>query len=358
MSTSPAAPWNSYGPTAARTHGRPGREVRPRSLTLDAHAHIVVPGAAAIAKPHLPASSDHLTAYSSPETKAVAALQSKDRAVNLVDQALRLREMDAMGIDMQRESPAPNQCYFNLAADIGARAIAAVNDGIAEWVAKEPRRFAGLGTVPLQDGGAAVEELERCMSRLGLRGVEILTNVAGREISDPSLEPFWAKAAELGALVMIHPSGFTEARRLSRYYFNNVIGNPFDTTLALHYLIFDGVLERNPGLKVLASHGGGYLGGYSGRIDHAWGARSDSRGELPRPPTSYFKQIWVDTIVFTSHQLRHLVEVFGADHVLIGTDYPFDMAEMDPIGHVVQAGLDAEVVAAVCGGNAQRLLGV
>ena len=358
MSENPQAPWNKYGQTAARTHGRPGRETRPASLTLDAHAHIVSADAAAFAKPHLAALSDHLTAFASADTKAVAALQSRDRAFNLVDQPLRLQEMDTMGLDKQLVSPAPNQCYFTLPPDSGAKAIAKVNDGIAEWVSRKPDRFVGLGTVPLQDGAAAVEALEHCMGPLGLKGVEILTNVAGREISDASLEPFWARAEALGALVMIHPSGFTEARRLSRFYFNNVIGNPFDTTLALHYLIFDGVLERYPRLKIMASHGGGFLGAYSGRIDHAWGARSDSNAGLPRPPSSYLRQMHVDTIVFTPHQLRALVEVFGADHVMLGTDYPFDMAEMDPIAHVVDAGLDDAAVAAICGGNATRLLGL
>ncbi len=358
MSDTRQHPWNSYGLTAAREHGKPGREVRPKSLTLDCHAHIVVPAAAAYAKPHLAANADHLTSFASPETKEVAALQSRDRAVNLTDLPLRLREMEMMGLDKQLVSPAPNQCYFTLLPEHGAKAITLVNDGMAEWVARAPDRFVGLGTVPLQDGAAAVAELERCVGKLGLKGVEILTNVNGAEISDPSLEVFWAKAEALGALVMIHPSGFTEARRLSRYYFNNVIGNPFDTTLALHHLIFDGVLERYPALKIMASHGAGYLGGYAGRIDHAWGARSDSHGNLPKPPTTYLKKIYVDTIVFTHHQLRHLVEVFGADHVMIGTDYPFDMAEMDPIGHVMSAGLDARTAEALCGGNAARLLGL
>jgi aminocarboxymuconate-semialdehyde decarboxylase len=146
---------------------------------------------------------------------------------------------------------------------------------------------------------------------------------------------------------------------LSRFYFNNVIGNPLDTTIALHYLIFDGVLERHPDLKILAVHGGGYLPAYSGRIDHAWGARSDARGALPHPPTDYLKKIYVDTVVFTPHQLAELVRLFGLDHVVMGTDYPFDMAELDPIGHLASVeALDASAVAAIAGGNARRLLGL
>ena len=138
-----------------------------------------------------------------------------------------------------------------------------------------------------------------------------------------------------------------------------MIGNPLDTTVALHYLIFDGVLERHPNLKILAVHGGGYLGGYSGRIDHAWGARTDVANKLPKPPTEYLKKIYFDTVVFTPHQLEYLVKVFGPDHVLMGTDYPFDMADYDPVGHVVGTeSLDAKTVAAICGGNARKLLGL
>ncbi len=123
--------------------------------------------------------------------------------------------------------------------------------------------------------------------------------------------------------------------RLTRFYFNNVIGNPLETTIALHYLIFDGVLERHPNLKILAVHGGGFLGAYHGRIDHAWGARSDSHGDLPKPPTEYLKKVYFDSVVFTPAQLEALVKTFGADHVLMGTDYPFDMADYNPVEHVV-----------------------
>src|SRR6202000_3220940 len=151
------------------------------------------------------------------------------------------------------------------------------------------------------------------MGPLKFKGVQILTNVAGRELSDPAFAPFWKRAEGLHALVLLPPIGFTEGQRLSRFYFNNVIGNPLETTLALHYLIFDGVLERYPNLKIFAMHGGGYLGGYSGRIDHAWGARSDSHGTLPKPPTEYLKKVYVDTVVFTPIQLEALVKTFGVD---------------------------------------------
>jgi aminocarboxymuconate-semialdehyde decarboxylase len=351
-------PTNHYGASAARKHGKPGREVRPQSITIDIHSHVAVPAAADFIKPHLDLSTIPLAHFATPETKALAQKQEADRRSRITKYDERLRDMDAMGVDMQLVMPPPPQCYFTVPAEFAVPAIRMINDGIAQYVAGKPDRFVALGTVPLQDGAEAAKELERSMRTLGFKGAQILTNVAGKELSDPAFAPFWAKAEALGALVVIHPNGFTEAQRLTRFYFNNVIGNPFDTTLALHYLIFDGVLERYPNLKILAVHGGGYLGGYSGRIDHAWGARSDARGSLPKPPTEYLKRVYVDSVVFTPHQLKYLIEVFGTDHVLMGTDYPFDMADSDPVGHLGSAALDASTMAAVAGGNAKRLLGI
>jgi aminocarboxymuconate-semialdehyde decarboxylase len=328
--------WNKYGPTAARRHGPPGREVRPSNVTIDVHSHVGVPRAAELVKPHLQAASMPLVAFADAATRSLNQKQEADIvARSSLDQ--RLADLDAMGLDMQVVKPPPPQCYYAVPLEIAVQAARVVNDGIAEFVAQRPDRLKGFGTVPMPDGSEAARELE---------------------LSDPAFAPFWRKAEELGMLVVIHPNGFTEASRLSRFYFNNVIGNPLETTIALHYLIFDGVLERHPNLKILAVHGGGYLASYSGRIDHAWGARSDSHGDLPHPPTTYLRRIYFDTVVFTPHQLRELVRLYGADHILMGTDYPFDMADYDPVGHVCGADLDAESVAAICGGNAIQVLGI
>jgi aminocarboxymuconate-semialdehyde decarboxylase len=352
---------NRYAPTAARKQGKPGREARPKSTTIDIHSHVGVPAAAQIAQPHLDLSKIPLAHFATDNVRALNARQEADRRTRMtgLDNGLdeRLRDMDDMGLDMQLVMPPPPQCYFTVPVEIAVKATRVLNDGIAAYVARKPDRFVALGTVPLQDGNEAAKELERSMKELGFKGCQILTNVAGKELSDPAFAPFWAKAEQLGALVVIHPNGFTGGERFSRLYFSNVIGNPLDTTVALHYLIFDGVLERHPNLKILAVHGGGYLGGYSGRIDHAWGARSDVANNLPKPPTEYLKKVYFDTVVFTPHQLEYLVNVFGADHVIMGTDYPFDMADYDPVGHVVNTeSLDAKTVAAICGGNAKRLL--
>jgi aminocarboxymuconate-semialdehyde decarboxylase len=350
--------WNKYAATAARRHGRLGREVRPKSVTIDIHSHVAVPAAAKFVEPHLDWATIPLAHFANAETKSLSQKQEADIRGRVAHEH-RLADLDAMGIDVQIIAPPPPQCYYTVPLDIAEKATQIVNDGIAEFCAAKPERLKGLGSVPMGDGREAARELERCVKQLGFKGVEILTNIAGKELSDPAFAPFWQKAEELGALVMIHPNGFTEASRLTRFYFNNVIGNPLETTIALHYLIFDGVFERHPGLKVLAVHGGGYLGAYPGRIDHAWGARSDSNAGLPQPPTTYLKRVYVDTVVFTPYQLAALVGVFGADHVLLGTDYPYDMAEFDPLGHIAAVEqFDATTVTALAGGNAKRLLGL
>jgi aminocarboxymuconate-semialdehyde decarboxylase len=352
-----AEPYNHYRKTAARQHGRPGRESRPSSMTIDIHSHVGVAAADAMAKPHVP--PDPRGRMLTEETQFLTRKQDADRTPNLRDLSLRMRDFEEMGLDAQVISPAPPLCHYSVPPDIGVKVARAVNDGVAEIMAQDSKRIpAGMGSVPLGAGGAAAaEELEYAVTKLGLKGVEVLAHVGDKELSDPDFEPFWAKAEALGAVVFIHPHGYPQPDRLTRFYFNNVIGNPLDTTVALHHLIFDGVLERYPNLKIIAAHGGGYLPAYSGRIDHAWGARSDSHGALPKPPSTYLKKIYLDTIVFTPHQLEALVALFGAEKILLGTDYPYDMAEYDPVGHIMSAKLSPEDQAAIAGGNARKLFG-
>jgi aminocarboxymuconate-semialdehyde decarboxylase len=352
--------WNRYGPTAARPQGaKPGRTARPQSVTIDIHSHIAIPQAAEFVKPHLDPATIPLINFATPETKGLNARQDSDRRGLMTGHDQRLADLDAMGVDVQLVMCPPPQCYYTVPLEIAVKAARMINDGVAAYVAAKPDRFVALGTVPMPDGNEAANELMRCMTSLKFKGVQILTNVAGKELSNAAFAPFWQKAEELGAIVLIHPNGFTEARRFARFYFNNVIGNPLETTIALHYLIFDGVLERHPDLKIIAVHGGGFLGAYSGRIDHAWGARGDAHGQLPKPPSNYLKKIYFDTVVFTPEQLAALVATFGIDHVLMGTDYPYDMAEYDPLEHLATTtSLDAAGRAAIAGGNAKRLLEV
>ncbi len=351
---------NRYGLTAARAHTAVGRARRPSSTTIDVHCHVVVPQAGKFAGPHVDFSKIPLAFYTDAATKAVNASQDRDLVeIMYHDLDGRLRAMDAMGIDMQVVAPAPNQCYYSLPPDIAAKAHEMVNEGIAAFVARNPQRLAALGTVTLQDPARAVAELDAVMGQFGMKGVQVLTSVNGEELADEKFHPFWARAEQLGAFVMMHPNGFTEGARFTQYYFNNVIGNPVETTTALHHLIFSGTLMKFPDLKLMAVHGGGYLPAYTGRIDHAWGARVDSHAGLPLPPSTYLRQVYLDTVVFTTHQLAYLLELFGPDRILMGTDYPFDMGEYDPVGHIASIDwMDSETLEKLTGGNARRVLGL
>lgn len=346
---------NRYGPTAARKSS--ASTARLKSKTVDIHAHVLIPKAAEYMAPHVDMMRIAMVKHANDETREVNTQQDKDRMpVAMSDVADRIAVLETQGIDMQLVAPPPPQCYYQSPIKHALKGSQMVNDGIAQWIEPHPERFAGLGTVPLQDPELSVVELERCVNDLGLKGVMILTNVDGEEVAASRFEPFWRKAEELGALVMIHPNGFTEGDRLHEYYFSNVFGNPLETSLALHYLIFKGVMERMPDLKVLGVHGGGYLPAYSGRVDHAWGARRDCQANLPKEPTEYLRRMYFDSIVFTHHQLEYLVNVFGEDQILMGSDYPFDMADYDPVEHIATSALSDSAKAKVGGENAIRLL--
>lgn len=348
---------NRYGPSAARQPA--DRPLRPETTTVDVHSHVLVPQADEIVAPHQDLTRIAMVRHSNDETRAINRRQEEDRRAAMTDLDDRLRVLDRMRIDVQLVAPPPPQCYYHIPAEPAVRATRVVNDGIAAFVARRPDRFAGLGTVALHEPSEAASELRRCMGELGLKGVEVLTNVNGEELAASRFEPFWKAAEELGALVMIHPNGFTGGERFSDYYFSNVIGNPLETATALHHLIFSGTLERMPDLKILAVHGGGFLPAYSGRIDHAWGARKDCHAGLPKPPSHYLRKVYFDSVVFTPHQLEYLVKVYGTDHVLMGTDYPYDMAEYDPVGHVMGCdGLSAQDKAKIAGETALSLLGL
>ncbi len=347
-----------YGPTAARDRQRPGHEVRPASTTVDIHSHVWSVAAAEVVAQASATGRAAIDSQSVGATQAIMARQVADRRPLQIEWQRRLPDLDAMAIDLQILTPVPAQMYQGLDERIAMTATRLVNDNIAAIVGECPGRFAGVGTVPLEHIDAAAEELDRLVTRLGLRGVQIPTNIGGRDPSAEEFAAFWATAERLGTVVFLHPTGFTQPDRLKRFYLNNTIGNPLETTIALHTLILDGVLERHPALKLVAAHGGAFAAAYSGRMDHAWGARADANAELPHPPSSYLRRVYFDSLVFTPHQLSYLVSTFGADHVLMGTDYPADMGDYDPVSLVMQSGLDAADAAAVAGGNALRLLGL
>lgn len=234
--------------------------------------------------------------------------------------------------------------------------VLAQNEGIASLCAQNRKRFMGLGTVALQHPELAAQQLRHAVKTLGLRGVEISTSVGDKELADPALEPFWRTANELECVVFIHPLGTSAFERLSRYYLTNVIGQPFETTVALSHLIFSGVLDKYPALRILAAHGGGYLPFYLGRASHAHRMRPESRG-MQLAPVEYLRRIWFDTVVYEPEAIRQLIDVVGISQVVLGTDYPFDMGAYDVACLVSRVpGLDDDGRAAVLGGNARRLL--
>ncbi len=328
-----------------------------RSLTVDIHCHVASEAADALAKPHFTLAKEPTLAFANDLTRSINRKQLETVAPKMYDPALRIADMDAMGVDIQAISPSPGQYYYWLEPELGRQAARHSNDGIAGIVAKYPDRFVGIGTVPLQDTDMAIDELRRCVRELGFRGIEINSNVMGEELSSPRLARFFAEAEALDVLLFLHPLGFTEGSRLSNHYFNNVIGNPLESAIAVGHLIFDGVLDRHPGLKLCVAHGGGYLPTYIGRMDHAHGARDDARTVIKKSPSSYLKQLYVDTVMFDPEQLSYVVSRFGSDHVLMGTDYPFDMAEADPVGFVKSAPrLGADERDNIFGLNAARLL--
>jgi aminocarboxymuconate-semialdehyde decarboxylase len=346
----------SCSPASAHGGARVVRRPRDRKhFTVDIHCHVETPEAADLVRgiPHPPESAMQ---FSNEATREVNRKQQESIQTAITSVEARLQHMDRNGIDIQAISTTPMQYYYWADPGLGRQIARLINENIAQICGAHPDRFVGLATVPLQAPEFAVEELEWAVKQLGLRGVEICTNVNGEELSAPRFRPFWAKAQELGILVFLHPSGFTEGRRLSDHYFINVIGNPLDSTVAVHHLIFDGVLDAYPRLKIVVAHGGGYLPAYSGRIDHAHGARPDCRRVIAKKPTSYLKKLYFDTIVFTHHQLEYLASVWGSDHIMLGTDYPYDMALPNAVRFVEGAALAERDKAAILGGNAARLL--
>ena len=340
-----------------KSPARGKRRGMPRPFTVDIHCHVLTPAADELVKPYFKPESEPLFRFANAATREVNRRQGAAIHDRITSVKTRLAAMDQAGIDVQAISPAPFQYHYWTEPGLGRESARLINDNIAAIVAFHPDRFVGLGTVPLQAPELAVAELERAVGKLGLRGVEICTNVAGAELSEERFRPFFAKAEELGILVFLHPSGFSEGRRLADHYFANVIGNPLDSTLAVSHLIFGGVLEAYPRLKICVAHGGGFLPAYSGRMDHAHRAREDCRRLIKKRPTSYLRKLYFDTVVFTTHQLDYLARQYGSGHLLLGTDYPYDMGMEDPVGFIASArSLGGTDKAAIMGGNAARLL--
>ena len=341
---------NLMGAAPARAQARRrevmvgGRRVR----TVDVHAHCAVPEALALLGQKLGGPSLR------PDLDMVTQL------------SVRLHAMDAQGIDVEALSINPN--WYKADRDLARQVIAIQNEKLAAACAANPERFVAFAAVALQHPDLAAEQLEEAVKKHGLRGAGIGGNVDGAEISDPRFHPFWAKAEALGVPVFIHPQGDgapaqLQARFKGNGYLGNVIGNPLETTIALSHLIFQGTLDRFPGLKIIAAHGGGFLPSYAGRSDFGCPTRPDvcpggTHGPIKQKPSEYLRQMYYDTMVFSAEGVMHLAAEVGVDRLLVGTDFPYPWTRTAVDLILDTPGLGDADKAAILGGTASRLLGI
>jgi aminocarboxymuconate-semialdehyde decarboxylase len=273
----------------------------------------------------------------------------------------RLKGMDAMAIDM--EVLSINPFWYRKDRDTAAQIVKINNEKLAELCASRPDRFAAFASLSLQYPDLAVQQLETAVKKQGLKGAAIGGSVAGEDFYNERFHPVWAKAEELGAVLFIHPQSTPQlaARFKGNGWLANTIGNPLDTTIALQHLIFEGTLDKFPGLKIIAAHGGGYLPSYAPRSDHACFVSPENCNpgiKLKKKPTEYLNQLFFDALVFTPEALRHLVAQVGASQIVLGTDHPIPWEE-HPVDHVfATTTLSDKDKAAILGGNAARLFGM
>jgi aminocarboxymuconate-semialdehyde decarboxylase len=321
-----------------------GKRVR----TVDIHAHCAVPEALALMNQKL----------AGPGLRPDLDMASQV--------AVRLRAMDEQGIDVEALSINPN--WYKADRDLARQIVAIQNEKLAAACAANPERFVAFATVALQHPELAAQQLEEGVKKYGLRGAGIGGSVNGMELSDPTFHPFWAKAEQLGVVVFIHPQGDGAPAQLQQRfkgngYLGNVIGNPLETTIALSHLIFEGTLDRFPGLKICAAHAGGFLPSYAGRFDTGCPTRPDlcpggTHGRIKKAPSEYLKQIYFDTMVFRPEGVRHLAAEVGASQLIVGTDFPYPWTTT-AVDEILQTpGLSDADRAAILGGTAARLLGI
>ncbi|MFC8009043.1 amidohydrolase family protein [Streptomyces cinereoruber] len=325
--------------------------------TVDVHAHVLLPQIEALVA-GLPghAEAKALDARrNGTDALAVSGPMVRDRIPALTDPTIRLARMDAQGVDVQLVSPSPSHYHYWADEDTAEKVYRLANEATAAHCAVAPGRLRGLGLVPLQHPDQLVPALDHALEQ-GLAGVEISSHAPDRELSDPAYEPLWTHAEETGAVVFLHPFGCTLDERLDRWYLSNTVGQPTENAVALSHLIFSGVLDRHPGLKIIAAHGGGYLPTHIGRSDHAWRARTDASAGCAELPSSYLQRLYFDSLVHDPRVLRALVEAAGADRVLLGSDFPFDMGSADPVGALRAADLPEADFRAIRGANAAALL--
>lgn len=269
-----------------------------------------------------------------------------------------IRFMEAQSIRGAVVGPLMDVVGYHLPARQGRAWSHEMNEGLAESLAAVGPRLRGLASVPLQDPEGAAGELRYAVESLGFRGAMIDTNVERRPLGDPALDPFWRTAMELGVPVILHPFVLEPVKRFDQHYLHNLVGYPFETTLAACSLIFGGTLDRMPELTVVLVHGGGFVPYQLGRFDRGHTARPEPRASGAGPASRYVRRFYYDTLTHSSRSLCFLCDVVGADRLLLGSDFPFGMGDPEPVRAVREAGLGEERARAALGENAVRLFGL
>ncbi|HZD92246.1 MAG TPA: amidohydrolase family protein [Pseudolabrys sp.] len=325
--------------------------------TIDTHTHVLAEETIALLNkeiPKVPVTNQAMDADNTILSVGGVAYRPFPRGGFDLDR--RLSDMDAAGIDVHVLSATPQTYMYNQEAAIGVAASAIQNDQMAAHIKAHPDRFMGIATLPMQAPDKAADELRRAITKLGLKGAMFASNIMGKNLDDPSFEPLWATAEELGAFMVVHPNNVAGADRLKSYYLGNLIGNPLDTTIAAASLYFGGVLDRHPKLNFVLVHGGGFTPYQAARWEHGWRVRPEPKVNIKTEPKDIAKRFFYDTILHSGPVLEFLIGHVGADHVLLGSDYPYDMAMLDCANHVKGLNISAADKATILGGHAEKLL--
>jgi aminocarboxymuconate-semialdehyde decarboxylase len=328
---------------------------------IDVHCHLATPASRELIEPHRRPEYEPYDYFMGDDSIAHNKVMIPSIIGLLTDAGSRLMAMDRMGVDVQGLATFVSEYFYWAPAADAARSARIQNENLAAAVAANPTRFAAFGaTVPLQDVDLAIAEMDRAVDDLGFKGLQIGGTVDGHNLDEPRFRPFWAAVEAKGIPVILHPNGYPESDRFGDYFLTNCIGNPLETMVAATRMIFSGLFEEHPGIKLVLLHGGGYLPFYCSRADHTWEVRPETRVRIPdRPPSDYMKMLYYDTMVFQPLYLRHLVEVVGADRVMLGTDFPFDMGETDPVALIdATEGLSPAELDAIKGGTAAKLFDI
>jgi aminocarboxymuconate-semialdehyde decarboxylase len=341
--------WAQAQPPAAAAGAKRGPTLikGKRVKTIDMHAHLVVPEVWPLIEKYPQAETD------------IGAFLKSPMAARLTSVEQRFAEMDRQGIDVQVISLHFQHQHDWAERDLATAYVKLLNEKVAEQVDAHKDKLVGLGVVSLQHPDLAAEQVTHAMKNLGLKGIMMTTMIGNEEISADRFAPFWSKAEELGAVVFIHPEGFTGGadRFAGAGQLGNTIGMPLDTSVALSHMIFSGFLDKHPKAKIVLSHGGGFLPSYIGRADNCYVRSPQGCKTMAKTPSAYLKDLYYDTLVYSPENLAYLIEQVGADRLVLGTDYPFPIGSQDPVGDALAVkGLSDAQIEAILSGNVVKLL--